>query len=445
MFLVLVIVSFIIPAAAQRTVTLDKRLNDGGGELAKVVVGYFADNAPESVRRREAAKPFAIGFFGWKTLVLTQLGVGKIEGLHININRTVLHFYDPELDATLDAISARGVSPTDWIDVPDAEQKAVQKYVVQKWGGKYTGITAAINADLSYKADPAAKWKYNIGSSLGELGGTLTNWYKLPNNAAYNKKVSQLLTAISNGLDSKPADVPDAFVQDLARLKALGARTSFNEAQRDEIAATLKAALMSFVGGSATASKPAVTTPAPVVRPAATSSQYTDRGIILATAGKHREAVAEYDKAIAADPKNGAAFYRRAKSLEEIGSIDAAIADYDKMIALKYDLQRAYYNRGTLRIDSASQLAIDDLTKAIALDARYKNAYFNRASAYYHLNKFQAAIDDLTKLLTFDPQDVDTLKFRAQTYCQMKLPLSAIRDQKAANLLGAKLPLGCEK
>ncbi len=49
--------------------------------------------------------------------------------------------------------------------------------------------------------------------------------------------------------------------------------------------------------------------------------------------GNLDRAIAEYDKAISLDPKNGNAYYRRGNVYQDKGNFNRAIADYDTFTA----------------------------------------------------------------------------------------------------------------
>ena len=60
---------------------------------------------------------------------------------------------------------------------------------------------------------------------------------------------------------------------------------------------------------------------------------YSNRGIVKSEIGKHKEAIADHDKAIELDPDNTDAYYNRGNAKSRIDQLEAAIKDYDKAIS----------------------------------------------------------------------------------------------------------------
>ena len=71
-----------------------------------------------------------------------------------------------------------------------------------------------------------------------------------------------------------------------------------------------------------------------------------NEGVKLYRAGKFKEAIAAYDKAIKAAPKAAEAYLGRGSAYAKLGQADRAVKDYDDAIQLNPDLADAYYKRG---------------------------------------------------------------------------------------------------
>jgi serine/threonine protein kinase len=103
--------------------------------------------------------------------------------------------------------------------------------------------------------------------------------------------------------------------------------------------------------------------------PQKTKEQWLYEGVAHRKAGRYREAIAAYDRAIALDPK--------------------------------YAL--AYNNRGNIYSDLKEyRQAIVDFNRAISLDPNAVR-YGNRGLAYYHLKDYLRAIQDFSHALQLDP------------------------------------------
>lgn len=437
--LFLTIVAFFGSGFAQPKVTLLKRLNDRSGDMAKEVLVFF-EIAPGNLEKRNAMEPFVVGYFGWKAKVVTQLGVGQIEAAHLNVSRLMLQMYDDEIDTTLNTIIGRAKTPVDWPSISDAEQKTIHNFVVMKNGNKYTKILVPLDGNINNRPDPLVAWKFDTGGSLGELAGNLINWYKMPTSTSYHKNISDLLIALERVTQNVPADVPSEIVLNIRALSALGGKKQYNEAQRDQIAAALAKVLSSSLRFATSRVSPA-STMTPVLHSALID---LDLGRDLAKRGKHTEAVAQFNKAIAKAPNYGMSYYYRAKSLEVLGRLKESVADYDKMIALKTDLGRAYYNRGTLNIDLKQyQNVINDMTTSLIYDPRNANALYNRALAYGQLGRSAHAIEDYTQAISLTPEAGDLYAWRAEQYCQTRQVALAKADKQKAISLGVQTTLSC--
>lgn len=83
-------------------------------------------------------------------------------------------------------------------------------------------------------------------------------------------------------------------------------------------------------------------------------------------------AIAQFDAAIAAAPRSGAAYLNRGLARARKGETDRALADLDRAVRLTPNSARAYYNRSVLlrRLGDADR-ANADAARALALDPRY--------------------------------------------------------------------------
>jgi tetratricopeptide (TPR) repeat protein len=118
-------------------------------------------------------------------------------------------------------------------------------------------------------------------------------------------------------------------------------------------------------------------------------------GLNLAKTGDMPGAIAKFDEAIIKNPKNGEAFFFRAKAEIELKQFDKAMTDLD--LAIKLDTRQSlyYYYRGKLYSDSGKQdLAIADFNSAIDLKNDFPDAYNYRGVAKAILQKHKEAIDD---------------------------------------------------
>lgn len=101
-----------------------------------------------------------------------------------------------------------------------------------------------------------------------------------------------------------------------------------------------------------------------------------NRGLVLAAAGRADAAMADYDAAIAQDPRMASAYITRGAALLHAARYDAARADFSQAIALGGDNQHlAYFNRGEAQEASGNLVAAyHDYRKAQELAPGFKAA-----------------------------------------------------------------------
>jgi len=93
----------------------------------------------------------------------------------------------------------------------------------------------------------------------------------------------------------------------------------------------------------------------------------------------YKGAIADYTRAIAVNPKDTVAFYRRGVSKAYINDYEGAIADFTSCITLNPEDKNTYYSRGLIKGGlSEVNSAIADFSKAIEIDPNYGEAYGQR-------------------------------------------------------------------
>jgi tetratricopeptide (TPR) repeat protein len=130
-----------------------------------------------------------------------------------------------------------------------------------------------------------------------------------------------------------------------------------------------------------------------------------NRGIEKAKDGDLDGAIADFDRAIKADPKDDAPYYNRAQAKWLKKDAAGAIADYTRAIELGSTNPAAYNNRGNARAENNDQDgAIADYTRAIELKPDYARAYYNRAVAKKEKGDASGAAADFKHAQELDPK-----------------------------------------
>jgi len=102
---------------------------------------------------------------------------------------------------------------------------------------------------------------------------------------------------------------------------------------------------------------------------------HLDHGWACLDKGKYDDAIADFDKAIALDPNDAAAYGNRGNAYYSKGEVDRAIADYTKAIALDPNFADAYTNRGVVYYEKGNkEQTIADFRKVLAIDPSHQDA-----------------------------------------------------------------------
>jgi tetratricopeptide (TPR) repeat protein len=233
--------------------------------------------------------------------------------------------------------------------VSQTDSKAIQDFVVMKYGLYYTGL-----ADPIAKPDPIAKWKYEVGGNLGELAGYLTLWWRIWNDPKFEARVGSFLTFLDDDIKAAPKGVPSAFIANLRKLNSLGSKPKFTDPERKQLNDLLTQALLSAIAltnvSNANDRMPLLAASASNLYSSSgkSASEYFEAGKSLAAKGEYKNAVTEFDQAAKLDPANGLILFHRALVREKLGLIDEAIADYNVVVLMLVSLREAFFIRGTL-------------------------------------------------------------------------------------------------
>jgi tetratricopeptide (TPR) repeat protein len=102
------------------------------------------------------------------------------------------------------------------------------------------------------------------------------------------------------------------------------------------------------------------------------SIEHYNRGVTKSQAGNKRSAIADYDRAIALDPRFVDAYINRGNAKAALGQQRSALADYDRALELAPQDAYAYYNRGCAKYKFDRQAeAMVDFERAGQLDPKF--------------------------------------------------------------------------
>ena len=130
---------------------------------------------------------------------------------------------------------------------------------------------------------------------------------------------------------------------------------------------------------------------------------YANRALIYRKTGRLDLALADDNKALAIDALR-AGLSRPRHRLSRAGPRRQALGDFNKAIALRPDNAEAYYNRGLLyQSQHQHAFAIDDFSTAIGLSKANAEPLCRARLSYLAVGDNKSAADDLDQAVQLDP------------------------------------------
>jgi tetratricopeptide (TPR) repeat protein len=169
---------------------------------------------------------------------------------------------------------------------------------------------------------------------------------------------------------------------------------------------------------------------------------YFNRGTAYGKKGDPDHAIADFDRAILAEPKYVNAYNNRSIAYRNKGNFDRAISDATEAINLDQSYAPAWGTRGTAyELKGDLDRAIADLDEAIKLDPQLAAAYNSRSVTYLHKNELDRALADVNQAIQLDPTFASAYNNRGWTYRRLGMLDRALQDANTAVRLNPKLAL----
>ena len=126
--------------------------------------------------------------------------------------------------------------------------------------------------------------------------------------------------------------------------------------------------------------------------------------VVQAGLGKNVEALANYDRALALQPRHAEALSNRGNTLKALGRLDAALDSFDKALAIQPDYPAALSNRGAVLFEMARyEEALATYDRSLALRPDQVAALYNRGGTLHKLGRFEEAIASYDRALAISP------------------------------------------
>ncbi len=137
---------------------------------------------------------------------------------------------------------------------------------------------------------------------------------------------------------------------------------------------------------------------------------HSNRGVALQELGRLADALAAEDRALSYRSDYVTAHFNRGNILKDLGRSDDAIAAYDRALKGQPAFPEALVNRGMALLDKGEALdAQKDFRRAVTLRPDYIAAHVGTATAYQRLGQVSEALVAIDAALAIDPENRDAL------------------------------------
>ncbi len=162
-------------------------------------------------------------------------------------------------------------------------------------------------------------------------------------------------------------------------------------------------------------------------------------GTALIRQNKFDDAIVQFNKVIAADPKSAVAYYNLGVAYDRKSDLTQAILHFTKAIEIDQAFMDAYHNRaGAYYKKGAFDKAIADYNKAIEIGPDSADCHYGLGLVYSKKNDLDKAISEYTKAIKLRPGFALAYSGRAVIYVTKKNYLAALSDVNKAQALGSR-------
>jgi tetratricopeptide (TPR) repeat protein len=174
-------------------------------------------------------------------------------------------------------------------------------------------------------------------------------------------------------------------------------------------------------------------TPRAVDLPPVTVNDFIARGFGAINHQDYRAGIADFDRALAIDPKSALALANRGIAHYWLQEFDLAKADFDKAAENNPLEPVTFRGRGLIALhDGNNQAAVEAFTQSIKYDPKNTFAFNSRSSAYQNLNELDKAIADIDASLRLEPNQPGLYARRSNLYTLVGQGDKALEDADRA-------------
>jgi predicted O-linked N-acetylglucosamine transferase (SPINDLY family) len=163
-----------------------------------------------------------------------------------------------------------------------------------------------------------------------------------------------------------------------------------------------------------------------------------NRGTVLQSLGRHEEALAAYDRALAVTPDYAEALNNRGSVLQDLKRPAEALASYDQALRRAPNFAQAFNNRGSALLElKRFGDALSCFDRALALRPRDVEVINNRGNALQGLARYDEAVAAYDQALALKPDYPEALNNRGSALQQLKRHDEALASFDKAGSLQA--------
>lgn len=160
---------------------------------------------------------------------------------------------------------------------------------------------------------------------------------------------------------------------------------------------------------------------------------HNKRGEALVEAANEKEALKDFEAAVALDPLLWKAVQNRGVSKAAAGDLNGAMADFNRVIELNPDYANAWYNRAELKAGKGDfPGAIQDISHAVRIKPEDSGFYNRRGDFLFQLGRLREALSDYNRSVQLNPSDAVALVNRGDTYRRQGAYDQAANDYREA-------------